>query len=123
MKPTRIFVVIALLATIVGCQSRKDNSVPEHLLGVWKTSDSRYAGRVLEIKNKIIIIRKGEETIGLHPITATDQAQQGDSILYTFSHISDHGRRYTSSFYYEPTDEGTIRLKHKPRVVWMKARW
>lgn len=119
MTMTRIFVAIALVATIMGCQSRKDNIVPENLVGVWKTSHPKYADRFLEIKNNIIIIGKGKETIGLHPIVAFDHHWEGNSVLYTISHINDHGKRYTTSLYYEPTN-GVIRLKNQTHVIWTK---
>ena len=125
MKSTRIFVAVALLATVIGCQpqsqSQADNStVPEKLLGVWKTSHPKYADRFFEIKKDFIIFGTGGESFELHALADIHESWEGKSILYTISHLNHEGQRYTFAFYYNPDDGGTIRFKNQPNIVWTK---
>ncbi len=125
MKSTRIFVAVTLLATVIGCQpqSQADNStVPEKLLGVWKTPHSKYADRFFEIKNDALIFGQGGEKIELHALADIHETWEGKSILYTISHLNHEGQRYTFAFYYDPTDGGTIRFKNQKQIVWTKER-
>ncbi len=125
MKSTRIFVAVTLLATVIGCQpqsqSQADNStVPEKLLGVWKTPHSKYADRFFEIKNDALIFGQGGEKIELHALADIHETWEGKSILYTISHLNHEGQRYTFAFYYDPTDGGTIRFKNQKQIIWTK---
>ncbi len=127
MKSTRIFVAVTLLATVIGCQpqsqSQADNStVPEKLLGVWKTSHSKYADRFIEIKNDALIFGQGGEKVELHALADIHETWEGKSILYSISHLNHEGQRYTFAFYYDPTDGGTIRFKNQKQIIWTKER-
>lgn len=122
MTSTRILVAFALLVTVIGCQSSTDNAVPDHLLGVWKTSHPKYADRFFEIKNDALIFGQGGEKIKLHALADIENTRQGKQIFYTITHINHRGQRYKFSFYYDPTDGGTIRFKNQKQIVWTKER-
>ncbi len=131
MRSMRVFLAVALLATIMGCQSQsqspsqsqaENGTVSEKLLGVWKTSHSKYADRFFEIKNDALIFGQGGEKIELHALADIENTRHGKQILYTITHINHHGQRYKFSFYYDPTDGGTIRFKNQKQIVWTKER-
>ena len=117
---TRIVLAIALFATIIGCQSQTSNTVPEKLLGVWKTSHSKYADRFIEIKKDVIIFGTGGESIELHALADISESREGKLFFYAISHINHHGQRYTFAFYYDPDDGGTMRFKNQRRIIWTK---
>lgn len=120
MTLTRIVLAIALFATIIGCQSQTSNTVPEKLLGVWKTSHPKYADRFIEIKNDVIIFGTGGESFELHALADTSESREGKFFFYTISHINHHGQRYTFAFYYDLDDGGTMRFKNQRRIIWTK---
>ncbi len=125
MKSTRIFVAVTLLATVIGCQPQSqsqaaNSTVPEKLLGVWKTAHSKYADRFIEIKKDFVIFGQGGEKIELHALADSHETWEGKSILYSISHLNHEGQRYTFAFYYDPTDGGTIRFKNQKQIIWTK---
>ena len=127
MRSIQVFLAIALLATVIGCQPQSqsqaaNSTVPEKLLGVWKTSHSKYADRFIEIKKDVIIFGQGGEKIELHALADIHETWEGKSILYTISHLNHEGQRYTFAFYYDPTDGGTIRFKNQPDIIWIKEK-
>jgi hypothetical protein len=122
MTPRRIVSAMALLATLAACQAQKENSVPDHLLGVWSTSAPRYADRYIEIRNDMIIFGTGGDAFELHVLAELNEAREGEAILYTISHLNHFGQPYTLSFYYEPTSDGIIRFKNQREIAWTKER-
>jgi len=125
MRSTRIFVAVALLATIMGCQPQsqsqaENGTVSEKILGVWKTSHSKYADRFFEIKNDALIFGQGGEKIELHALADISESREGKLFFYAISHINHHGQRYTFAFYYDPDDGGTMRFKNQRRIIWTK---
>ncbi|MEE9521559.1 MAG: hypothetical protein V3W05_02010 [candidate division NC10 bacterium] len=120
MTLTRIVLASALFATIIGCQSQTSNTVPEMLLGVWKTAHPKYADRFIEIKKDVIIFGTGGESIELHALADISESREGKLFFYTISHINHHGQRYTFTFYYDPDDGGTMRFKNQRRIIWTK---
>ncbi len=127
MRSMRVVLAIALLATIMGCQPQsqsqaENGTASEKLLGVWKTSHSKYADNFFEIKNDALIFGQGGEKIELHALADIENTRQGKQILYTITHINHYGQRYKFSFYYDPTDGGTIRFKNQKQIVWTKER-
>jgi hypothetical protein len=122
MTPRRIVSAMALLATLAACQAQKENSVPDHLLGVWSTSAPRYADRYIEIRNDMIIFGTGGDAFELHVLAELNEAREGEAILYTITHLNHFGQPYTLSFYYEPTSDGIIRFKNQREIAWTKER-
>lgn len=122
MTSTRILVAFALLVTVIGCQSKENNAVPDNLLGVWKTTHPKYADRFFEIKNDLIIFGQGDGKSEFHAFADIESTREGKQIFYTIIHINHHGQRFTFSFYYDPTDGGTIRFKNQKQIVWTKER-
>ena len=116
----RILIAFALLAIFSGCQSEKDSTVPEYLLGVWTTPHPKYADRYFEIRNDAIIFGHGGENFEVHALTDVDQTREGGSILYTITHLNHHGQRFTFAFYYDPANNGAVRFKNQRDIVWTK---
>jgi hypothetical protein len=122
MKLTSVAFAIGLLATTLGCQSGNGKTVPDNLLGVWKTSDPKYADRFIEIKNDLIIFGTGGENSNFHAIVDIDQSREGKFIVYTITHLNHYGQRYKLSLYYDPFNGGTIQFKNRKHIIWTKER-
>ncbi|MGH7381891.1 MAG: hypothetical protein ACREKR_06620 [Candidatus Methylomirabilales bacterium] len=120
MTARRILIAFALLATLSGCQSEKDSTVPEHLLGQWTTPHPKYADRYFEIRNDVIIFGHGGESFEVHALTDVDQTREEGSILYTITHLNHDGKRFTFAFYYDPANNGAVRFKNQRDIVWTK---
>jgi len=122
MKPTWIFVAIALLATIMGCQSRKDNPVPENLLGVWKTSEPRYANRFFKLTKDAITFGTGGDNVDTYPIASIERTRDEEGLLYNIHYLIREGQQYTFSIYYDSTNHGVIHFKNQKHFTWTRER-
>lgn len=122
MRLTRIIFACALVATSLGCQSGNEQTIPDGLSGVWVTSHPKYADRYFQLKDDVIIFGTGKETIELHALMNIDATPYGDIIHYTISHLNHYGQYYTFSFYYNPTNDGTIWFENQKHILWTRVR-
>ena len=122
MKTERILVTIICLIVLFACQRGAKTPVPENLLGVWRTAAPTYADRFFEIKTNEIIFGTGEEKFDTYPITKIkiekDPKEQGT--LYIICYQNVERQEYKFSFYYDQTNQGTIRFKNQKKMVWSK---
>jgi hypothetical protein len=120
MKSKKIFLAFIILSIFLGCQ--KNRTVPEDLLGVWKTSAPKYADRSFEIKKDIIIFAIGEGKIDFYSITGVEKIREDDSILFTIFHENKEGQEFKLSFYHYPEKDGIIRFKNQKQIKWIKDK-
>jgi hypothetical protein len=123
MKVKRILVVFILfMIAFLGFQCGKSLTVPDHLIGVWNTTDTRYADRPFEIRREEIIFHTGGgnfNTFRIKKIEVESAPQKGDN-LYIIHYTISEGKVYKFSFYYNPTGNGKIIYKNQPEMVWTK---
>ncbi len=117
-----ILLAFAILTTPAACQFRKSTAVPDDLVGVWTTTDPKYADRFLELTKDRILFGTGEGNVDTHPIVNIEQAREEKHTLYTISYATPGGREATFSFYHDPADDGVIRFKNQQHIAWTKAR-
>ncbi len=122
MKPKPVFLAFVILATFIGCPSKKDTTVPDELLGVWKTSAPKYADRYFEITKGVMIFGIGEGDVNSSPITSIETASGGRHTLYTISYQNREGQEYRLSFYYDSAQDGVIVFKNQEDITWTKER-
>jgi hypothetical protein len=113
---------IALLTTTLGCHSGDRKTVPDNILGVWKTSHPKYADRYFEIRKDVIIFEQGEGKSEFHAIADVDQSANGESTLYTITHVSHDGQRFIFAFYYRPDDHGALWFKNQKDIKWTREK-
>lgn len=121
INPTAIVLALALLATTLGCQSAKDNTVPNALVGVWKTSAQKYADRFFEITADKVIFAIGGGKTDSHPIAEIETLREEARILYIITYLSAEANKYKFSFYYDPANGGVIRFKNQQHIAWAKG--
>ena len=122
MKVRRGLVVLIFFLALSAFQCGKNTTIPEDLIGVWKTMAPTYVDRSFEIKTDEVIFGTGEETFDTYPITKIksekDPREQGT--LYTLYYKNIEGQEYGFSFYYDPANHGIIRFKNQKEMVWTK---
>jgi len=122
MKVKRVLVIIIYLIVLSTCQCGRKTTVPEDLIGVWETAAPTYADRFFEIRINEIIFGTGEEKFDTYPITKikTEKESEEQEMLYILCYKNIEGQEYKFSFYYDPANQGTIRLKNQQEMVWTK---
>jgi hypothetical protein len=125
MKVERVLILfICLMMIFFGFQCGKNRNAPDHLIGVWGTSDPGYADRNFEITGNEIIFQTGETTFDTYSIKSIEMEKvpRGQSLLYTITYKNVEGLKYKFSFYYQPAGQGEIRFKNQDQILWTKEK-
>ncbi|MDA2925365.1 hypothetical protein MYX65_12095 [Acidobacteria bacterium AH-259-L09] len=121
MQSRIVPLVFAILATFLGCQVQKDTILPEELIGVWKTAETRYADRFFELKRDLVIFGTGGDNSTAHAVLniETEEVQEEAKTLYILYYVSSEGQKYQFSFYYHPA-QGVIQFRNQQQFEWTK---
>jgi len=119
LRAKEIFIVVALCATFLGCSFSRVVSMPEDLIGVWKTSERRYAERFFELREDQVIFSTGGWGVTAHPIFRIEEHSENGKILYIIYHPNVEGDESPFSFYYDPA-RSVIRFKNQEQFEWVK---
>jgi hypothetical protein len=122
MNSRQALLIFTLLATIVGCQPATEKTIPDDLLGVWKTSEPKYVDLFFELKKDAIIFATGEKNTDTYSVASVEQARDEEGLLYNIHYLNLEGQEYTFSIYYAPTNHGVIRFKNQKHFTWTKER-
>ncbi len=121
INPKWLLVAFAVLAPLFGCQSR-NTTVPDGLVGVWKSSAPKYADRSFEITKDSVIIRAGQKTLSTRSISNIETTSGKNINFNIFLLNQKEGEETEFSFYYDPKNNGEIRLKNPVNIAWTKER-
>jgi hypothetical protein len=122
MKAKKVLIVFIFLMTFFVFQCGKKPTVPDDLIGVWKTSTPEYEDRFFEIKKDEIIFGTGEGNVDTHRISniEMEKVRGAESSLYTIHYKNLEGQEYKFSFYFDPIKHGLIRFKNQDKMVWAR---
>jgi hypothetical protein len=122
MKSKGILMALVIFTLILGCGSKGDYTVPDELIGVWRTSAEKYENCYLELRKDLIIF-VNEDVLGhliSNSISKIEKVQKNKGILYSIYYESEEGQTDKISFHYDPSEGGIIRLKNQDKIEWRK---
>jgi hypothetical protein len=119
MKLIRAWILWAFLPIFLGCVPEREISLPDELVGLWKTSAPSYADRYFEFTKKMLIFKVGKEEIGIHEIKDIEKFGDGKETRYTVTYMS-LGDKYKFSFSYDPANDGMIALSNRTGIQWTR---
>ena len=124
MKAKKPVILLAVLIVFIAHSCIQKSKVPDELIGVWKTTDSEYAGTFLELTaDKIIIGKKGGEVDSNAIKKIKREKVKGSEELYlVITYIDIEEKEYKFPIYFNPADSGTIRWANRPKIIWTKEK-
>jgi hypothetical protein len=118
-----MWVLAAVAALLVAVRAGNGPDLVEvgvtaELRGVWTTSDSRYAGRFLEIEPDAVTFGQGEEGEERRALVGVfrDDAAPG---LFILRYALDDERATVADLRVS-LKRGTLRIESRPGVVWVR---
>lgn len=123
MKSRKILAAIVAVVCFCGCRAGKSKTVPDELVGVWKTSARQYADRSFELRKDTILFGTGGSGVSVNPIVKVEQVREEkeNMVLYVIHYTGEGTSDYVLSFYYDAANGGTIRFKNQMQIEWKKA--
>jgi hypothetical protein len=120
MRGRIILVVLASFVCCLGCQSEKDETIPDRLIGVWKTSTPGYEDNSLELRKDQILFGVGRSEFSVNSIFKVETVRPAGehTSLITIYYTDEEGKDNATSIYYDETGTGSIRFKNQMRIEW-----
>jgi len=113
-------IFLLILIFLVGCE--REVVVPQHLIGVWKTSAPKYADRWIKINERTVIYGIGKSEIASYAIDRIDMKKGEDrATVYTFYLVDAEGGKDTLALTYAPHSGGTFRIENS-EGIWKKIK-
>ncbi len=100
----------------------ENNTVPQDLIGVWKTDAPKYADRFFEITEDQITFGIGGGDVDVWPIKRIEENTNGQIVSYKFYYTKSGLQDYRLEFDYEQKDENLIRFSNQKTIEWRKVR-
>jgi hypothetical protein len=124
MKIVDFFLTFAILVSLLGCLSGNSESVPNELIGVWKTDSPQYKQCSIELTRDYILFINSRSAahIDTNFVLGMKRVPERGHFLCTILYENIHEQRYKLYFYYYPKKGGVIRLKNQIDVEWRKVR-
>lgn len=124
MKSKKFLLAFIILTVLFGYRCGKKNTVPEELLGVWKTSAPKYKDCFLELTKVAIIFKTAEGEDDYNNIKSIKKKKIPNEkcILYTISYLDRERQEFKFPIYYDLANNGVIRFKNQPRISWTKEK-
>ncbi len=119
MKLKRAWILWVFLPVFLGCVPAREITLPDELVGLWKTSTPKYADRYFEFTKKMLIFKVGGAEIGIHQIKDFAKFGDGEDIWYTVTYLN-LGGKYKFSFSYDPANDGVITIANQKGVRWTR---
>jgi hypothetical protein len=118
----KILTILIIVTALFGCQKWKDKTVPKELLGVWATTEQRYASCTFEVTDKMIIFSNDSlDHTDINHVTGIEKIIEEGQTLYHIDYKDSEGLKYTLSLIYSKArNRGVVRLKNEMQIEWTK---
>lgn len=115
-----LFLIVLMFSITASCA--KISASPKELIGIWKASDIRYRGTSFEIKKDAITFQDKNGDKNSYSIIEIKREFLPDKkwALYTLCYLDNNLKKMEFPFYFRSSDEGMIRFKNQPSLIWKK---
>ena len=115
-----LVVVSGVFAAVSGGRSESGIVMSDSLLGIWKTTAPRYAGRFFELATDIVVFGTGDGGAEVHSIATVEAVPEDQLRLYTVWYRAgetEESDQLAFRFYHDPV-QNLITLKHQEDIPW-----
>lgn len=121
MKTAKAVMALFIVAVMTGCQFGGTTELPAELMGSWKTSNPKYADRLLKFTDSEIHfgIGRGQfTTYTICKVKASDLGHQ--STKYVIHYQNQDKDDFIFAFIYTSAHKGSIMVNHQ-EAIWRKT--
>jgi hypothetical protein len=122
MKLKWIIIGIVVLVASIAFMYDRPTLVPDELIGVWATSNPKYADRSLELSRVTVVFGTSKESVHVYFVSNVKKTVLDSNTLYTVYFHRLEGTEDEVSFYYSPENGGVIQFKNQKHIKWIKGK-
>jgi hypothetical protein len=121
-KEFTILTILVIATALFGCQKWKDKTVPKELLGVWVTTEQRYAGCTFQVTDKMIIFSNDSlDYTAINHVTGIEKTIEEGQTLYYIDYKDSEGLECRLSlFHSKALNRDVVRFKNETQIKWTK---
>jgi hypothetical protein len=109
------------MASSFACRETRNKEVPDELLGIWTTDNSRYQGRHFEFTTEgMMAIGTGGGNVDTYFITNIESVENGALTDYTVTYLNRSGDEYKFHFRHDPFENGIITFTNQKALKWRR---
>jgi len=113
-----LYMILIIFSTFTGCE--KNISVPQHLIGEWKTSSPEYVDRYLKITEHALIFGIGDGEEISQNIEGVNVKEENGEAIYAIHYKDKEEEKWSLVLIYSPSS-GAIKLKNG-NDIWEKVK-
>jgi hypothetical protein len=115
-----VLLPLVLLAFTLARGANENKYFPDHLLGVWQSSDGSYADCYMEITPATVLFGNAEKGYLLYFVSSVEESPAPTHTTYVVHYTDLDGIKYQMSLVYSPTPQETIYFSHQAKVAWTR---
>jgi hypothetical protein len=112
-----IFLGLALLVTRPG----HNMYVPDDMIGQWTTSSPKYSDRYFELSKVSVVFGTGGDSIATNFVTQVEERVKNGTTETIIEYKNTKGESGRLCLFWEPSENGRIRLKNQEEIVWRRT--
>ncbi len=120
MRLRNVLAVLAVFVCFFGCRPERDGTIPDALIGVWRTSTPGYEDNSLELRKDQILFGVTPTEFNVNSVFKVETVRPAGekTSLITIYYTDEEGKDNASSIYYDETPPGSIRFKNQMQIEW-----
>ena len=120
MKTAKTIIILIIVAVMTSCQFGGRAELPAELMGSWKTSNPKYADRLLTFTDDEIHFGIGKGQVNKYTITNVKASDLGHQTIKYFIHYKNQDEdNFIFAFTYNSAHNGSIMIGHQ-EGIWRK---
>ena len=124
MRSRKYLAVFSILIVLFAGKCAREATIPDELIGVWKTLAFKYRDTFFELRKKAITFGTKEGDINTYTIKNIKRKKNRNDewISYTVYYQNEYLQKSEFHFYYNSSQNGLIRSKNQQNLVWRKVK-
>ena len=122
MKLKWILLILGIFITVIlyNVDPSENLFVPDEMTGRWESDSPKYKDRYLELSTVSVVYGTGVDTIDVNFVQSIAKQVEGGKTVYTIHYKNSTGEKGKISFFWNPSNNGEIRLKGQKEMTWKK---
>ena len=120
-RASRLLLTPLLLLLAQGCAPAPPPELPEALIGLWRTRDTRYAGRYFELReDQTVIFGQGGDDFTVGWIRSIMAREREPSVfVYDITYLDERRDEFAFDFVYDQRTDA-LHFQNQKQIEWSK---